>query len=82
MFYTSLSGYRDTCTIAFNLLVLQGGEMTQPREITIEIVLGEKVVRAKRAQLALLKRKPIVLEEFEEREAGEVFLGEISSNEK
>jgi hypothetical protein len=34
------------------------------------------------AQLALLKGKPIVLEELEEPEAGEVFLGEISLNGK
>jgi len=56
--------------------------MPQPPKVQIEIVIGEKIVRERRAQLALRKRKPIVLEELEEPEAGEVFLGEISSNEK
>lgn len=54
--------------------------MPQPTQVEIEVAIGEKAVRERRAQLALLKRKPIALEELEKPEAGEVFLGEISSN--
>jgi len=50
--------------------------------IDVEIVLWQKVVRERRAQLALRNRKPFVLKELEKPEAGEVFLGAISSNEK
>jgi hypothetical protein len=55
--------------------------VTQPCKVEIEIVIGEKLVRERRTQLALLKRKPIVLEELKEQEAGQVFLGEISLDE-
>jgi hypothetical protein len=46
--------------------------------IDVEIALGQKVVRKRRSELALLKRKPIVLEELEELPAGKCDLGEIN----
>jgi CRP-like cAMP-binding protein len=49
---------------------VHNGCVTQPREIEIEIVLGEKAVRERRAQLALRKKR-IVIPEIPEAEAGD-----------
>ncbi len=76
MFYTTPCTYRNICTIAFRPRVLHGGTMPQLPKVEIEIVIGKKLVRERRAQLAPQKKR-IVIPELTEGKAGEIFLGEI-----